>query len=422
MKKFLCLAIVVIMSMCSSPVFAHEPNSEIISLSDTHSFTTSKETSLTQFNEDVLNDYANFDVIETTFQILSSMDKDSLIQLIDNGKILWVENDGHSINDIFEILGLPKQDQEFKTKGVYVTGIYIYNINNQYCAGITGNIGSVDSNDEAAMDKLQEFENNFDELPYKAVEKANDPESIDLLGVDFSCKVKSDEFVNSVREVKREYLKRAQGYVDPDTVYVQLPSKSFDGSPWSGYFTPSVSLSYSITQYRYDICTYNSGGVEKSVADVVSDFSVAPDSSALVKYYNTRIHCNISNMNCIGASRLDSDKTTSYTLSGGFTADAGGVTSGSASGSTSNSFSANSQIITNAHTAQKYKDWNVDPIDDWVGQTWGIEPAIRVTNNNNSSYNSQAYSSVRKSAITNTSGSFGATYTTPYEIGGSWSQ
>lgn len=143
--------------------------------------------------------------------------------------------------------------------------------------------------------------------------------------------------------------------------------------------------SISITQYRYDICVYREGGVNKVITDIVSQVTVSSASSVHLLDYKANMNANVSNMSVIGQSYLNSQSSTTYTLSGGIGVN-GNVISGNINGSTSNTYSANNQNITNHFLKQKIKEWWCDPTKNWKGASWELEPAIRIRNNNASSW------------------------------------
>ncbi len=153
--------------------------------------------------------------------------------------------------------------------------------------------------------------------------------------------------------------------------------------------------SISITQYRYDICVYREGGVNKVITDVVSQVTVSSASSVHLLDYKVNMNANVFNMSVIGQSYLNSQSTASYTLSGGI-GFSGNTLTGSLGGETSNTFSTNNQNITNHFLKQKIKECWCDPTKNWKGASWELEPAIRIRNNNASSWKNQAYTYVTK--------------------------
>lgn len=211
--------------------------------------------------------------------------------------------------------------------------------------------------------------------------------------------------------------------VKEDIVYMQLPSKGFNGSPYYNYFALKAEStqfgSATITQYRYDICVYRDGGVNKVITDVVSNFTISSCSTMYVNNYFTRMHANISNMNIIGQSYLNSQSSSSYTLSGGFSANNQNVITGNVGVSTTNTYTTNNQNIQNDFYNQKYKNWNPTPTKKWKGASWEIEPAIRIINNNASSYKNQAYSSFRSGGWIGVVNIWGHIIPT-VEVGGAW--
>ena len=178
-----------------------------------------------------------------------------------------------------------------------------------------------------------------------------------------------------------------------------------------------------ITEYVYDICKYTSGGKTYAISDVVSSISVDAASNSYVKYYNTRVHCNITNMSCIDQTYIDSNGSYSKTFSGGFSADSDKIITGSVNGSTTYSYSTNNQTVTNDFAAPKYKNWNSDPTQDWFDASWVLEPGIRIKNNDASNYQSGAFTSVRKIAFYWVyMGSQNGTdiFSDPFEVGAYW--
>ncbi|MDD2235165.1 MAG: hypothetical protein PHV03_09780 [Desulfitobacteriaceae bacterium] len=217
---------------------------------------------------------------------------------------------------------------------------------------------------------------------------------------------------------------------------MQLPEKSFDGSPYYNFFylyttwkgsngsiTPppnpvSQFGSATITQYRYEICSYVQANRLRKITDIVSNLTISPRDYAYVADYKTRMHANVTHMEVIGQSYLNSNSSRSYTLSGGFSIEGATLKSGSFGASTSNNYSTNNQTIQNNFYYQKLKNWNASPTENWAGASWELEPCIRIMNLNASVYKSQAYSSFQEGGLIVFFDEF---HEIPFvEVGGAW--
>lgn len=363
-------------------------------------------------------EYSDYKMILVDSNALEKIESDKVIELIDNGATLYIEKSNVSLKEISSVLGLDEPDDRF-VSGAQVKGAFIFNQNDNYCFGVIGTIecSPVDWDNLGAEDTL--------DVPlHEPILIGEDGEQLEHASSANAKygQIDTEDFVNAIDGFRRDFNKKACKEVESDLVYMQLPTKGFDGSPYYNYFSLTTSSGFAfgsatISQYRYNICTYMDGNKKKAVTDIVSTFTISPMSTLYVNDYKTRIHANISNMDIIGQSYLNSNSSFSYTLSGGFSAN--NIISGSAGASTTNSYSTNNQTIQNDFFAQKYKNWNSEPTQKWKGSSWEIEPCIRIINTDASTYKNQAYSSFRSGGWIGLLNVIGHTIPT-VEVGGAW--
>lgn len=398
-------------------------NSKALRLSDnTELFTEIIDSeSVDAFNKDDIGKYSDYEVILVDNNTLSAIDSTKLVELIDNGTTLWVEDNNLSLKEVSKVLNLDEPDDRF-VRGAQVTGAFIFNQNNNYCFGVVGVIDStpVDWDNQMPQEKEND-DSGYEHEPipiYQSGDKFENSTTRDI-----NAKVELEDFTISVDKFRSDFNEQACKEIEPDAVYMQLPTKGFNGSPYYNYFTFVQSGwtfgSATITQYRYDICTYQEGKTKKKITDIVSNFTISPiPTNIYVNNYRARMHANISNMNVIGQSYLNSSSSSSYTLSGGFSYN-GTVLTGNAGASTTNTYSTNNQTITNGFAYQKYKDWTSNPTKKWKGASWELEPCIRIQNTNATSYKCQAYSSFQAHGWIGVVNVIGANI--PFvEVGGAW--
>ena len=134
-------------------------------------------------------------------------------------------------------------------------------------------------------------------------------------------------------------------------------------------------------QYVYKRAKYMQNGTRKSLWDVVSLMRVTPYSPWGVEEYDTRMHCNAGNQECIEDTYLKSDGTYSDTLNIGITGGASTL-EGNIGYSYNHSYNSDSQTITNHLPYGNVKEWYVEVIPWREAHSWQIEPAIRFINHN----------------------------------------
>ena len=347
--------------------------------------------SISDFNSaSKLTSYQSYGLIYAYYDTLNTVDSSKLIQLIDNGSVICVRGNMCALN-LYEKLGLPFDGDETFVSGVTVSGMFLYNQSGNYYYGLIcdtelaegfgGEPYETQDVEQEPVPTLTTMSLEEGEAPYAPTEEEGTFEYLD-----------EGDFYSVLTGFRLSCLEQGQNAEDGDTVYFQLPQKAFNGRPYYVYITGrrngELMGSISITQYRYDICVYREGGVNKVITDIVSQVSVSSSSSVHLLDYKANMNANVSNMSVIGQSYLNSQSSTTYTLPGGI-----GV-SGNISGSTSNTYSANNQNITNHFLKQKIKEWWCDPTKNWKGASWELEPAIRIRNNNASSWKNQAYTYV----------------------------
>lgn len=376
------------------------------------------------FNNAETSSLLKYDMLSMTGSDLSLVNAQKVVELIDNGAVLYLEDEAVSLERISTILEIPEPDNRF-VNGAQVTGAFVFNVNNNYCYGITGVIECepVDWNNLEPLEPKDDADVEHYYEPILVGVKCANVNTTVKNAVE-NVRIDANDFLGAIDAFRQKFIEQAHKAVEDDVVYMQLPAKGFDGSPYYNYFslTASTGLQFgsaTITQYRYDICTYMSGSTKNAIVDIVSSFTISPSTTLYVNNYLTRMHANVSNMDIIGQSYLDSNSSSSYTLSGGFSATSGNVLTGSIGASTTNTYSTNNQTIQNDFFHQKYKNWNPTPTKKWTGSSWEIEPAIRIINNNATTYQNQAYSSFRNGGWIGVQNVIGWTIPT-VEVGGSW--
>ena len=423
-KKIISLVIVFIMLLTALQTTSFAETSEIdlyynpirvLSLSNNQavfSEPSHKETP-TEFNKTSTSEYLDFEVILVDKNSLDTADAEKIIELIDNGSTLWIDDNNVSLKEVSRFLGIEEPDDRF-VRGAQVSGAFIFNHNNNYCFGISGVVNADSSNAHDVLTKLE------DETYYKPIPISQSGDYFESFDATYEhVEVNLEDFVNSISKFRSDFNKQACKQLECDLVYMQLPSKSFDGTPYYNYFTVMETMaSLTITQYRYDICTYQENGTKKKITDIVTNFTISPNSILYVNNYKTRMHANIANMTIIGQSYLNSNSSSSYTLSGGFSTN-GTVINGSIQASTTNTYSTNNQTIQNDFFNQKYKNWNSEPTQKWTGASWELEPCIRILNTDATTYKCQAYSSFQEGGWVGILNVIGANI--PFvEVGGAW--
>ena len=134
-------------------------------------------------------------------------------------------------------------------------------------------------------------------------------------------------------------------------------------------------------QYVYKRAKYMQNGTRKSMWDVVSLMRVTPYSPWGVEEYDTRMHCNAGNQECIEDTYLESDGTYTNTLNIGITVSVDTI-EGNVGYSHSYTYDNDSQTITNHLPYGNVKEWYVEVIPWREAHSWHIEPAIRFINHN----------------------------------------
>jgi len=425
MKKFHKLLSVIIITLSLlignlSVVSYAQTNSDFINTSARTLYLSDKST-VSQ------KDIENYDVITLEQENIMAVNGNEVIQLVDNGLPLVISAEGALGIYEFEKLGFT-EIPNIVSSGVDVLGYFVFNENNNYCYGVLGQIEAK----EIPIDELDQLDyrgvfssketDEYSPLPIFEVPVYESLNTIDLRSIDLT------DFVNEVEKYRKDIKKNSISIEKPDVVKMQLPDKNFNGVPYYGFIyinnSSSGPGSLSITQYRYNICTYTLNGSTYVITDIVSQITVASKPSTIlatgtyVGYYNTRVHANITNMDVIGQSYINSNTSSSYTMSGGFSVGAGGkIVSGNASASTTNVYNMNSQKVTNDFYAQKYKNWNCDPVVNSYGTSWCVEPGIRIRNNQAQTYKSGAFTSFQGGYLYNQYVGFAIPF---FEVGGWW--
>ena len=402
----------------------HTNTNDIVIISDSESVLIqyTHNLSLSSFNNDSEYSFGDTSLIVINETDLKRVNAYKLLELIDDGITLYINGSHGSISDICDQLGINYSDHRF-VSGATIVGTGIFNINGEYCLCLVGTVECNPVNWNTVFEEASEsfMQANCYAPTYIGQGKDSFPYRIEEDYVDRYLNL--DDFVNSVISFRADYSRMSVKEPHEDKVYLQLPAKTFDGTPYYNYFALTQYGfqfgSASITQYRYDICTQMDGTTLKAIADIVSTFTISPYSTMYVNNYLTRMHANITNMDVIGQSYLNSNSSTSYTLSGGFSVTPGQVVTGTAEASTTNTYDTNSQTIVNDFFAQKYKNWNSEPTTKWIGQSWELEPCIRIVNTDANTYMSSAYSSFRSGGWIGVQNVIG--YTSPtVEVGGAW--
>ncbi len=148
-------------------------------------------------------------------------------------------------------------------------------------------------------------------------------------------------------------------------------------------------------EYVYLRARYIQNEKQKSMWDVLSFMRVSPEKSWGVEEYDTRIHCNVANQECIQDTYLNSSGEYTGTLNLGIT---GGykVIQGNVNYSFSYAYDNDSQIITNHLPYGNVKEWYVEVVPWREANSWHINPAIRFINHNDANQLSGAWTQVTR--------------------------
>lgn len=119
-------------------------NSKALRLSDNTDFFNElvDSESINTFNITDIAEYKCYEVILVDNNTIAKLDAKKLVELIDNGTTLWVEDNNISLKEISRILNLDEPNDRF-VNGVQVTGAIVFNQNSNYCIGITGEIETI---------------------------------------------------------------------------------------------------------------------------------------------------------------------------------------------------------------------------------------------------------------------------------------
>lgn len=173
-----------------------------------------------------------------------------------------------------------------------------------------------------------------------------------------------------------------------------------------------------ITEYVIAICTFEDGGVRYRVDDVLANIFVDAEPGYYVSSYKTRMHCNFPGdfIRCIDETYLNSNSSSSTSLSTQYGSNSAGLISGNWGRTTTYSYNTNNQTITNDYPSATIRNWNSIPTVAWKDASWVLEPGIRVINSG-CKYQSAVCTSTQEVKIT---GTFLTYPFSPFEIGGNW--
>ncbi len=341
--------------------------------------------SIDEFNAGNINEFSSYTIIRVGSDDLANVEAEKVVELIDNGATVYIDDTDMSLEEISDMLGLDDPGERV-VDGAEVTGTFVFNQNDNYCFGLIGEVECTPVDWDNLPESGSIDSKTFEEGAYDFANMLYEEDG----------PVNIEEFSNAIDQFRSDFDEHTLKDLEDNTVYMQLPSKGFNGSPYYSYFQfklgGSVFGTATITQYRYDICSYRSGSATHSIRDVVSNFTISPVGNMYVNNYKTRMNTT-SPTGIIGQSYLNSNSSSSYTLSGGFSATSANLITGTVGASTTNSYTTNNQTITNTFTGQNYKDWTSVPTKKWGGASWELEPCIRVRNTNSDNYKSMVYSS-----------------------------
>ncbi len=416
MKRFLpiILSLTMIFSM-NSMAFA-APNTDLDSA--TYSVATVENSVLTSNNQNntnavsalsqiALQDIQNYDLIVLDESSISEFKKDATIAFLQAGGILCVDtsNVNQALSNIYELIG-EEDPIDIDVAGAERIGAYVSLQNGRYVPGIIS-LGTLSSENDS--DISLDSATQLDETPRGLIER-----------------IDTDNFLKQINALR--HTEQSELSLNNSGVVTMAAPSNFDHvfNNYTSFKSSRIGNqemgSVLITQYVYKICSYRSGSNIVAISDVVSHISVDAGKLSYVKTYNTRMGVTGSTMSIIDQTYLNSNSSTSVSLSGGFSANSNSIVTGSANASTTYTYSTNNQTITNDFASNKYNNWNSAPTKSWLDASWVLNPGIRMTNTN-SSVKSCAYTSVEKITFKWTyMGAQNGTeaYTKPLTVTGRW--
>ncbi len=320
--------------------------------------------------------YQPYDLIYAYYDTLNTVDSSKLVELIDNGSVICVRGN-MSAEDVYGGLGLPFDGYETFVSGVTVSGMFLYNQSGGYFYGLICDAQLAEGFVKTKTDESEPAPIPIADSAKPQYTPAEEEGTFEYLDV--------ADFHNALADFRS--CSARQG-----------TEMAFSARPYNVYVTGrrngELVGSISITQCRGDICVYGDGGDgggDEAITDIVSQVTVSSAQPVHLLDYNVGMHANVSNMSVIGQSYLNPQSTAGYSPSEGI-GFRGNTLADSIGGETSNAFP--DQNITNHFLKQKIKEWWCDPTKKWKGASWELEPAIRIRNNNASSWKNQAYTCV----------------------------
>ena len=347
----------------------------------------SNQISTNSFNTTAIASLASYDLINIeNADLVKNLDKNAVHQLLDNGSIFFVSVP--SIEEgirAFENMSESVYGGTRTLSGATVNGIYIYNDNGMYRFSL-----------HAVRELIPE---NTDVASVASVASAASNASK-------SCAKNVTNYDAIIKHVRSLSKASRTAYLDKHSdgmVELQLPTKLFNrevGDTVSLYKNVlgfhEIMGSITITQYVYNICTTGIGNAIKTdYYDVVTTFIIDADDHYSVDTYTGTISAKYNNLKIINAEFLDSQTTTTISLSGGIESDSEHVITGSLGGSTTYTYSATQQNLNNDLAIDDGEcNWTATPVVQNFGGSWKLEPAVRIKNIAAETNQSGAFSSL----------------------------
>ncbi len=368
--------------------------------------TTTTELPIATLNLYSPNDVENLDLVLLDESALISLDGTVAKSILSAGGILSVETSDTdaTLTTLYNLLD-EKTDLTIEYSGVTPLGIFVSMRNGNIVPGIITK-GTLQLAEETEITTPGAYTTEY--------QPSNLSDIIDI-----------NDFISHVHAARNTTPPTTQP-ADGSSMGARMAPTNFnhifdDYTSLSSTAIGSASMgSIFITQYIYDICSYKDGTYTVDISDVVSHVVVDAGELSYVKNYDVKIRTSNS---IIDQTYLNSNSSSSISITGGFSADSDKVISGSADINTTYTYDTNNQTVTNNFVNTKYNIWSSDPTKNWPDSSWVLEPGVRIKNGNAARTMNSAYTSVSEAAFYwHFMGAQTGTqvYSTPIEVGGTW--
>lgn len=376
---------------------------------------------LNTFVQGNITDLSKYDIIQLTGDDTDSLLKkgclSKIMQLVDNGVIFYIQDGKLKEEDLAKKFSIPYEGKSY-VKGGTKLGIALMRVNNNY-------IFENQFFEEGHIGYSNDVELSSGATPTIAPSSytASSNDVVQSNGITLFKKICGSNSIEKIVFNNRKGIydtinEMNQTNEESDKLNLQsLPSGyTYYNNSNKNIVYPNTSTVVGwehITQYIFVRNTQTSGGNTYKIFDTTTRFTAGANDKYYVTYYKCRIHSNITNHEVIDHTRLNSNTSSSQSLSlsGGYSKNGVNIGGGA---STSWTWTPDSQNITNYFPTTPYREWRVTPVAARLAESWLIEPGIRSVNTAAQSGKSGAFSSFRQIDI---GGGYGVSSTTVFEIG-----